>query len=94
MIEMASFNPTYSESPKERPLLAATSSGEVRFQALSVRSPGRSQRTAKGRFDPFAKPWADDRYLRIPLKKSWVWRGFGWITGPEVGDVFVFAGGL
>jgi hypothetical protein len=42
-----------------------------------------------GRFDPFAKPSINDRYLPIPLKKSWVWRGFGWITGPEVGDVFV-----
>jgi hypothetical protein len=33
-------------------------------------------------------------FAQIPLKKSWVWRGFGWITGPEVDDVFVFAGGL
>jgi hypothetical protein len=38
------------------------------------------------REDAFAK----GRACRIPLKKSWVWRGLGWGRGLDVGDVFCF----
>jgi hypothetical protein len=35
-----------------------------RLRPLTGRSSGRPQRAAKGRFDPFAKPSANDRCLR------------------------------
>jgi hypothetical protein len=47
-----------------RAVAQLTPSAEDRFLVLTVRSWGRSLRPAKGRFDPFAPPSANGRYLR------------------------------
>jgi hypothetical protein len=42
----------------------ASGTTDVRFLALPIRSQGEPRRGAQGRFDPFAKPTVNDRYLR------------------------------
>ena len=67
----------------------------------NIASPGGVANLGRSDCAPGCFPYCDvDRRNRqCPLwaatvEKSWVCRGFGWATGPEVGEVFVFAGSL